>query len=484
MSVSDENKSDAKDTPNKNVDAAPGPTIDHDPAETPKPSPFVRKLKLYGALLGVLVVAVIAAAGTYPYWRANAVPVLERVGLDLEDLEKRLNIPRWAITHGRDEAATAATATANSAVTPASEPKTEPETESKPSPEAASPAAVAAPKPVSEPEPAPLAVSEAWRDEIAAVADRLELVQERITRIEERLNALESATPAAQPNATSASLPSNVAEQLDNLAARLAELEEHRSVHENASPSPASAPAPDNGALIATIVGLAERIAAMEGRGAEGASAVAALREDTRALANRLSGLDDKVGSVDAALAKETPERDRAALLLLSVGQLAVATSGAEAFQAQLEAVRAVSGGEAALADSLDRLVPYAATGAPTLVMLRSAFADVSDAVVRSRDVGAPEGVLGQTLSRVASLVTIRKVDGLAPETVDGALALADTALADGDLAAAVGALEKLTGAPGQTASTWLAKARARLAVDGAVSDLQTAAIRALAAAG
>jgi len=81
-------------------------------------------------------------------------------------------------------------------------------------------------------------------------------------------------------------------------------------------------------------------------------------------------------------------------------------------------------------------------------------------------------------------LVTIRKVDELAPETVDGALALADAALAEGDLAAAVGALEGLTGAPGQAASAWLTQARARITVDGALSDLQTAAIRARAAAG
>jgi hypothetical protein len=40
-----------------------------------------------------------------------------------------------------------------------------------------------------------------------------------------------------------------------------------------------------------------------------------------------------------------------------------------------------------------------------------------------------------------------------------------------------------LTGAPAQAAMAWLAQARARMAVDGALSDLQTAAIRALAAA-
>lgn len=483
MSVSDEKKPVAEDVPNEDVDVASGPTIDHDATEMAKPSPFMRKLKLYGALLGVLLVGVFVAAGTYPYWRADAAPALERVGLDLEDLERRLNIPRWAITHGREDAAPVASA--NSAGAPAAEPTNEPKPETSSAP--AAPAAVDLPKPVSAPEPTPLELSEAWRGELASLAEHLESVQERIALVEERLRILEDAASAsqsnsAQSNQSSTNAPSDVSEKLDLLATRLADLENHQLALESASSAPA--PAPDQGALIATIVGLAERVAAMEGRGAEGASAVAALREDTRSLANRLSGLDEKLGSVDAALAKDKPERDRATLLLLSVGQLALATSGADAFEAQLEAVRSVSGGMGDLTDPLERLAPHAGAGAPTLVMLRSAFAGVSDAVVRSRDVGAPEGVLGQTLSRVASLVTIRKVDGLAPETVDGALALADAALAGGDLAAAVGALEGLTGAPGQAAAAWLDRARARIAIDGAISDLQTAAVRALAAAG
>lgn len=500
MSVSDEKKSDADDTLKEDVGAASGPTIDHDAADVAKPSSFVRNIKLYGALVGVLMVAVIAAAGTYPYWRTDAAPVLERVGLDLENLEQRLNVPRWAITHGREDVGPVAAA--SSAVAPTAEPMNEPKPEASPAP--AAPATVDLPKPVSAPEPTPSELSEAWRGELASLAEHLESVQERIARVEDRLRVVEDATSAphsntapstsapsasapsasATPSPSTTTVPSDVLEKLDLLATRLADLENHQLALESASTAPAPAPSADQGALIATVVGLAERVAAMEGRGAEGASAVAALREDTRTLASRLSGLDEKLGSVDAALADEKPERDRATLLLLSVGQLAVATSGADAFDAQLEAVRSVSGGMEGLTGPLDRLAPHAGAGAPTLVMLRSAFAGVSDAVVRSRDVGAPEGVLGQTLSRVASLVTIRKVDELAPETVDGALALADAALAEGDLAAAVGALEGLTGAPGQAASAWLTQARARITVDGALSDLQTAAIRARAAAG
>jgi hypothetical protein len=244
------------------------------------------------------------------------------------------------------------------------------------------------------------------------------------------------------------------------------------------------AAAPESGALIGTVVALAERVAAMEARGSAGASEVEALRENTQTLASRLGGLDKEVKQVGAALAKETPERDRAALLLLSVGQLAVAASGADGFEAELEAVRAVAGEGSDLAEPLDRLAQVAKTGALTIVALRNAFAEASDAVVRSRDVGSAKGFVGQTLSRVASLVTIRKVDDPGSATVDGALAAADAALAAGDLATAVAAMRKLDGAPGEAIAEWLGRAQARVTVDEAISDLQAAAIRTLAAAG
>ncbi len=81
-------------------------------------------------------------------------------------------------------------------------------------------------------------------------------------------------------------------------------------------------------------------------------------------------------------------------------------------------------------------------------------------------------------------MVTIRKVDDVGSGTVDGVLAAVDAALGSNDLAAAVSAAMALEGAPGEAIAPWLSIARARLAVDAALSDLQAAAIRALAAAG
>lgn len=488
MSVSDESKSGAKDAPLEDAETASGPTIEHDAPAPAKPSPIIRTLKLYGILLGINVVALLVAAGTYPYWRADAVPFVARIGLDLEALEQRLNVPRWAITHGRAELEAKLEATATAA--PADD-VTQSAAPSAPVNAPVSPpvsAPVSAPAaPVSAPEPAASPLAEVVHEEMEALTERLQEVQERVGRMEARLDALENTAPVsgfapAAVTAATADATSALTEQLETLAARLAELEANQDSLENVQPAATSVA--ENSALLGTVVALAERVAAMEGRGSAGAAEVTALREATQAMAGRLSGLDDEVRKVGAALAEETPAHDRATLLLVSVGQLAVATSGAAAFEAELATVRSVAGDQEDLAGPLNRLAPHAETGAPTFAALRSAFPTVSDAVVRGRDVGAPDGVLGQTLSRVAALVTVRKVDGVGIETVDGALAAAEAALGDGDLAAAVAALGNLTEAPAAAASGWVARAKARLAVDAAVSDLQTAAIRALAAAG
>ena len=76
-------------------------------------------------------------------------------------------------------------------------------------------------------------------------------------------------------------------------------------------------------------------------------------------------------------------------------------------------------------------------------------------------------------LARLRGLVTIRRVDGAKPGGAEAAVNAAELALAGGDLAAAVAALDKLTGAPAEAAAPWLRMARQRLAVDAALRRLE-----------
>jgi hypothetical protein len=469
MSASDEVKSDAQAKPVDEAEAVGTPALDHVPAGSVETLPFMRKLRIYGMLLAVVLVALLAGAATYPYWRAQAATVLAWVRLDLGALEARLLVPGWVITHGREASAAPAvkpgdTTATSMPVKPASS-----------SPPAVQPddalTLVAAANPVKF-TPVPAVV--AWSAVTEALADRL-------AEVEARLQVLEH--PAADGHNASISLiPPALAKQLGAISGQLANVEARQD--QSAAPNNVAVPVTDGSVLARMVIRLAERVAALENGAAVAPGDLATLRENSTSLASRITRLDAQIKQLGAALDEDTPARGRAALVLLSVSQLAVATSGPRPYLTQFDALRSVAVGEARLAKSFDLLAAHATKGVLTLALLRVEFSETAKAVIRSRDVGSSEGVLGQTLSRVASLVTIRKIDSFGEETVDGVLAATDAALALGDLASAVAILEALDGAPGEASAGWLSNARARLEVDGALLDLQAAALSALAVGG
>src|SRR5690606_4817603 len=127
-------------------------------------------------------------------------------------------------------------------------------------------------------------------------------------------------------------------------------------------------------------------------------------------------------------------------------------------------------------AAALDALEPHAG-GVPSLAVLRDRFPSTATAAVDASLVGSGEGMLGQALTRMASLVTIRRTADDAGDGLDAVLLRAEAALAAGDLAAAVQAIRGLDGDPATAMAGWLADAEARLAVDGAVRAVQAASL-------
>jgi hypothetical protein len=82
-----------------------------------------------------------------------------------------------------------------------------------------------------------------------------------------------------------------------------------------------------------------------------------------------------------------------------------------------------------------------------------------------------------QTLARLRGLVTIRRIDGSSHTGseggADGAVGNAQAALARGDLASAVTALDALTGGDTEARRAWLLMARERLAAETALDHVQ-----------
>ena len=116
----------------------------------------------------------------------------------------------------------------------------------------------------------------------------------------------------------------------------------------------------------------------------------------------------------------------------------------------------------------------------PTRAVLAERFQSAAAAASRA---GVPGGSLwDQAIAKLKGLVSIRR---LRPgDDVDGRLARAELALDNGDLAAAVAALDGLPEGPAVALASWRADAEARLAAERALDRAIQALAASLARAG
>jgi len=315
---------------------------------------------------------------------------------------------------------------------------------------------------------------------------------------ERRLAALErqAGTPAAPPS------------DLSPLERRIAALE--------------GRPAADAGAGDARAA-LDERLAGAEARLGELAGrldALEALRRETAELASALERIEGRLAAFDEAVrraneaaegaqgtaqaaqqaagaarqagedararadavAQELQARGAASAagqaLVLAASQLRDAVEGGRPFAAQLEAVRALAGDVPEAAEALDALAPAAETGVPSRPALIAGADGLAGRVVRAERAAAEGGtILDEALGRLGTLVTVRR-GAPAPDEAgtEAAVARAEAAIAEGDIAAAVEHLSGLEGAAAAAAEPWVAAARTRLAAERAAEALGRAA--------
>ena len=224
-------------------------------------------------------------------------------------------------------------------------------------------------------------------------------------------------------------------------------------------------------------------------------AATAAIGASVQALSKRVSELEADLSAVAAletrlgeveATARATPPAEKKAAVVLAVGQLGAAVTASVPFKPELDALKAIAGDDAAMAEAIAVLEPQADSGTPSLTELRAAFPAVVTEVTRVQADWTGESWVDTAINRVTSLVSIRKTgaDAVAAEGVDGAVAQAESALINGDVAAAVKALEGLEGPPAEAAAPWLAEANKRLAAEAALTNLRQRAIALLASGG
>ncbi|UUX48520.1 mitofilin family membrane protein [Nisaea acidiphila] len=348
-------------------------------------------------------------------------------------------------------------------------------------------------QPAAEPEPDPLTVMAGRIGELEAqIATLVEELQEaRSASSDASRSADETKAAIALLNSELSAKPAVGQEELAVLAERIEAME--RRVDELALPpaggaGSGSGNAGVNEVLLTTIGALRERIAALE---AEDKVSTTDLDAVAVRIENAESGAGERIASLEAELAsvrqlaeKRAPERERAGLLLLAVGQLEAVTVTSGGFAGQLASVKDLATDAGPVVADAISVLEDRSGGVATLAALTERFDDVAKAVSQAKIAGSDEGLIGKTLNTVASLVTVRRTDVAEGPGIDAILVRAETAIAADDLAGAVAALEELSGAPAERASGWLSAAKARLAVDAAVAELRGAALASVAKAG
>jgi len=218
-----------------------------------------------------------------------------------------------------------------------------------------------------------------------------------------------------------------------------------------------------------------QRLAALETQSASLAASDTAASKDIQQQLQRL----DKIGAdlTDRMTALERPPQNASdlrtdAMLALLLGQMRDAIEKARPFPGEFDAFVTLAG-NSDLAAVAQPLAEPARNGVASRAVLSRRLADLAEQLpVAGEPVGGSNWG-AQTLARLRGLVTIRRIDDASPSRPESAVHAAQTALARGDLADAVAALEPLTGANAEAAQSWVRMARARLAAEAATEHLQ-----------
>ena len=315
------------------------------------------------------------------------------------------------------------------------------------------------------------------RDDYAALAARVAAVEARLVAPSPGIDAVQSAM-------------SQLARRADQLDSRLAAVEKRPappSVDTDAINSALGAlgrrvdqlePAakPDLGPLRAGMQQVEQRLAAIETQSASRIASETAASKDMQQELSRLGKVEgdlaDRVAALEReAQSQEKPELRADGMLALLLGQMREAIEQARPFPAEFGAFIKLARGSD-LAAGAQPLAEPARNGVASRAVLVKGLAELAGRMAAS-DPAVKSDWREQTLARLRGLVTIRRIDDSSHTGSNGAVGAAQAALARGDLAGAVAALEPLTGADAEAARPWLLMARERLAAETALDHVQ-----------
>jgi hypothetical protein len=225
--------------------------------------------------------------------------------------------------------------------------------------------------------------------------------------------------------------------------------------------------------------GLQQRVAALEGRPAPDLSSV---QQQLAALDKTTADLGQKIATLDKTEQQQQAADPKITALTLVLLQIRDAVEIGRPFDAEYQALVALSRDHPDIATAAAPLADPAQTGVASRAALIERLRQLAPLIATARP-PPKSGWKSQVVARLRSLVTIRRVEGDERTPAEAAVGKAQSDLASGDLAGAITALDKLDGASKTAAEPWLKTAKARLAVETALRQVQAALTTALGAA-
>ena len=182
-----------------------------------------------------------------------------------------------------------------------------------------------------------------------------------------------------------------------------------------------------------------------------------------------------------AALESQGARTTEAAAAVVAAAALIEASQSSRPFAAELAALRAA-------APELPELTPLsriAAEGAPTRAALAAQFPAYAARAASAARIPGPDAKLdARMIYALSRVISVRRTSDTRSDSPDARLARAEAALAEGDIPAALAALEGLPEPARESLAAWRFQAERRAEIDRAAARLMARALRDLRATG
>jgi hypothetical protein len=245
----------------------------------------------------------------------------------------------------------------------------------------------------------------------------------------------------------------------------------------------ARAAAADPAQISKEIGQLDERVAALEKRPAVAADDLAKMQQEVARIGTVAADLAVRLPALEKRVATLDETGGGAAARLVALLRLREAMDRGQPFAGEYRALAALGKDDPQVAAALAIIAKFAESGVASRAALAERLHDLAPRLTGTAEPPPAGDWRAATLARLQGLVKIRRIDSAAGQAANAGAA-AEQAMARGDLAGAVAAFDKLSGADAAAARPWLEAARARIAAENALADVERAVIAPLGTSG